>query len=127
MMTDPIADMLTRLRNAQMIGKSEVSLPYSKIKQSIAEILKSSGYLAEVKVVQAGAFSQLVLQLSSAKNIRKIRRISKPGRRIYAKASKMPVVLGGRGVMIVSTSRGIMTDNEARKQRLGGELMCEVQ
>src|SRR5579884_3226265 len=107
MSTDPIADMLTRIRNAQLIGKTEVVLPHSKIKQAIAELMRDKGFLADVAVSQNGSFTILSLTLKdNTTAIRSIRRISKPGRRIYAKRDQIPYVLNGRGMMIVSTSRG---------------------
>ncbi len=127
MMTDPIADMLTRIRNAQMRETAEVVLPNSKTKLAIAKIMFETGYLTDVKTTKNGAFTSLVLGLRTDGHIRSIRRISKPGRRIYAKAGRIPRVLNGRGIMIVSTSRGMMTDRAARAQHLGGELICEVQ
>jgi len=125
-MTDPIADMLTRIRNATMRGNAEVVLPHSKIKAAIAELMQTRGYLAGVKTIQNGVFTTLALQLPADGTISNIRRISKPGRRIYAPASKIPRVQNGHGMMIVSTSQGLMTDEQARKARLGGELICEV-
>lgn len=129
--TDPIADMLTRIRNGQAVGHGFVSVPYSKIKRAIAEILQESGYIAGVKLSQNGAFQSLQLYLSSdqtkaTKPISRLKRISKPGRRVYARSSQIPQVLNGKGMMIISTSKGLMTNRQARKAGLGGELICEV-
>lgn len=128
MTTDPIADMLTRIRNGLMAKHEQLSMPYSKIKETIAQILKANGYLADVKVVQNGAFKALQLDLrnDSTKNITSLVRMSKPGRRIYAKRDEIPQVLGGHGLVIISTSSGIMSGREARQKGLGGELICKV-
>ncbi len=124
--TDPIADMLTRIRNGHLANKAEVLVPYSKIKASIAEILVSNGYLGKVKVDENGAFKQLSVSLS-AKNIpESMVRVSKPGRRIYTKAHEIPTVRSGRGLVIVSTPTGIMSGQDAKKAGLGGELICKV-
>ncbi len=127
--TDPIADMLTRIRNAAQVGKSEVVIPYSKLKHTLADILKKNGYVAGVKKTEAGVFSSLVLNIDptqTTKSITTLERVSKPGRRMYAKRDDIPRVLGGRGIMIVSTSAGVMTGYEARARGLGGELICKV-
>ncbi len=130
MTTDPIADMLTRIRNAVMVGKPAVSLPYSKIKAAIADILVAQGYLVAVEKNQNGAFTVLDLTISGSKKaereIHTLERVSKPGRRVYAGVAEIPRVLSGRGIVIVSTSSGIMTGHEARKKGLGGELICKV-
>lgn len=130
MTTDPIADMLTRIRNAAAVGRPQVSLPYSKIKAAIADILVKQDYLMEAKTIKNGAFASIELTLTGDKQtvreIRKLERISKPGRRVYAGAGEIPRVLSGRGIVIVSTSSGIMTGHEARKKGLGGELICKV-
>jgi small subunit ribosomal protein S8 len=124
---DPIADLLTRIRNAQLARKSEISLPYSKIKESIAKILKDNHYVGEISVVEVGGFKNLHVVLSEDRAaITSIIRVSKPGRRVYSSASDIPAVLGGRGIMIVSTSSGLMTGYQARKKGLGGELICKV-
>jgi small subunit ribosomal protein S8 len=127
--TDPIADMLTRIRNAQMSRRDVVRLPHSKLKQAIAEILKTQGYIDSYSVDNSTAVAQLELQLTGpaqSKSITKLIRVSKPGRRMYAKVDEIPKVLNGRGTMIVSTSAGLMTGSEARSKRLGGELICKV-
>jgi small subunit ribosomal protein S8 len=127
MTTDPIADMLTRIRNGLSANKTMVVVPYSKIKQSIAQILKTNGYITDVKEVKNGAFMMLELKLAgSNKKITTITRVSKPGRRMYTPKSEIPKVLGGRGIVIISTPSGIMTGSEARKKGVGGELICTV-
>lgn len=127
--TDPIADMLSRIRNALAVNKSEIILPHSNIKESVARLLKSSGYIDDVKVKALEVGKSLTLTLhddDSNSRITEIVRLSKPGRRLYTSADKMPSVKQGRGIVIVSTSRGIMTGYQARKQRVGGELICKV-
>ncbi len=127
--SDPIADLLTRIRNAMLAGKNEVRLPASKIKITIAEELQKSGYLAAVKVEKGTPRDTIVITIAEeGKNptITEIARVSKPGRRVYKGASEIPKVKSGRGIVLVSTSKGIMTGQEAVKNRLGGELLCEV-
>ena len=127
MTTDPIADMLTRIRNGLSANKAAVTIPYSKVKLSIAQILKDKGYIANVTETKNGAFAMLEVQLSGAdKKITTITRVSKPGRRMYAPKTEIPNVLGGRGIVIVSTPAGIMTGSDARKKGMGGELICTV-
>ncbi len=127
MTTDPIADMLTRIRNGLSANKTSVVVPYSKIKLSIAQILKDKGFIAGVKETKNGAFASLELQLSgSNRKITTITRVSKPGRRMYAPKTEIPKVLGGRGIVIISTPSGIMTGTEAQKKGVGGELICTV-
>ena len=126
-MTDPIADMLTRIRNAIASRHESVVMPHSKIKEAIAAILKDNGFIADVSVDSQGQFKQLVIQLQTrAEAITKIERVSKPGRRIYAGREDIPLILGGRGVVILSTSAGVMSGREARNKGLGGELICRV-
>ncbi len=127
--TDPIADMLTRIRNAAAADKVEVRLPHSKIKERIAEILVRNGYINGATSVEEGGFRQLVLDIDQQKTDKPITaliRVSKPGRRMYAKRDDIPRILGGRGIIIVSTSAGLMTGYEARAKGLGGELICKV-
>lgn len=129
MNTDPIADMLTRIRNAASASTGVANIPYSKIKEGIAKILQANGFVADVKVEANGAFKQIVVTLNDKKLQEApttLVRISKPGRRVYTGASEIPVVLGGRGIVIVSTPKGLMTGRDARKQGLGGELICKV-
>lgn len=127
--TDPIADLLTRIRNAMLAGKNEVRLPASNIKVTVAEQLKKAGYLTSVKVEKGTPRDTIVITIAGeGKNptITEIKRVSKPGRRVYAGASEIPKVKSGRGIVLVSTSKGVMTGQDAVKQRLGGELLCEV-
>lgn len=127
--TDPIADMLTRIRNASLAGKNEVRLPNSKLKQTVAEQLKKAGYLEAVKVEKAQPQDELVITIyedGRSPVFTEIERVSKPGRRVYAGASDIPKVKNGRGIVLISTSKGVMTGVEAIKQRLGGELICKV-
>jgi small subunit ribosomal protein S8 len=132
MMTDPIADMLTCIRNAVRIERPHVELPLSKVKRGVAEVLKREGYIWDWREEQEeGAPSkQLLIQLKYGPNgervIRNIRRISKPGRRVYSQANRLKPVLNGLGISIISTSRGVISDREARQRNLGGEVLCEV-
>ena len=132
-MTDPIADMLTRLRNANQAYHDQVTMPYSKIKANIAEVLKAEGYIAtwSVEEPEEGAVGKrLVVELKYGQNRERslagIKRVSKPGLRVYTQADKVPRVLGGLGVAVLSTSAGLMSDREARKRRMGGEVLCFV-
>jgi len=129
--TDPIADMLTRIRNAINVRKNEVAMPHSKVKQSVAELLKASGFLHDVSVVDAtaGIGKTLKIVISAEDEnarITEIVRLSKPGRRSYANAKEIPVVKRGRGIVIISTSKGMMTGANAKQQGIGGELICKV-
>ncbi len=133
-MTDPIADMLTRLRNANQAYHDKVTMPYSKIKANIAEVLKAEGYVAswlvEEPAAEAAVGKTLVVELkygpSRERSLAGIRRVSKPGLRVYAKAPELPRVLGGLGVAIISTSQGLLTDRQARKRGVGGEVLAYV-
>lgn len=128
-MTDPIADMLTRIRNGQQAAKREVSMPASKQKLAIAEVLKSEGYIADYEVREQEAKPTLGITLKYYQGspvIATIKRVSRPGLRIYKKSSDIPVVQGGLGVAIVSTSKGVMTDRAARAAGEGGEVLCFV-
>jgi small subunit ribosomal protein S8 len=131
-MTDPIADMLTRIRNANTAMFDTVSMPSSKLKVNLAKVLMKEGYIADYRVetVEGKPGTTLTITLKYSvdrkKTIIGIKRVSKPGLRIYTKADQMPKVLGGVGVAVVSTSHGLMTDREARKARLGGEVLCYV-
>jgi small subunit ribosomal protein S8 len=128
MMTDPIADMLTRLRNAAAIKKDDVTLPLSRVKFEIAKILEKEGYLTHVEKTE-GTHALLKLKLRITPEgaaLRDVKRISKPGRRVYATKSELPRVLNDFGFAVVSTSAGLMTNKEARKRGLGGEIVCEV-
>ena len=129
-MTDPIADMLTRIRNANQMRYKEVEVPASKIKLSIAEILKNEGYISDYKVKKNNVQDIIVLNLKYGQNkervITGLKRISKPGLRVYSKAEELPRVLNGLGIAIISTSKGLMVDREARKQSLGGEVVAYI-
>ncbi|MDB5164352.1 MAG: ribosomal protein [Candidatus Saccharibacteria bacterium] len=127
--TDPIADMLTRIRNAISVRKSEILVPHSKVKESVAELLVKNGFLSKVEVNELGVGKMMKITIYSEDtnpNITSIVRLSKPGRRQYANAGHIPTVKRGRGIVIISTSKGMMTGDEARQEHLGGELMCEV-
>jgi small subunit ribosomal protein S8 len=127
--TDPIADMLTRIRNAINVRKNEVDVPYSRIKESIAKLLKDNGFITNVSVSGEGIGKKLTITINPAESnavITEIVRMSKPGRRHYASVDDIPQVKRGRGIVIVSTSQGVMTGADARAKRLGGELICKV-
>lgn len=128
-MSDPIADMLTRVRNAQAAFKAEVAMPSSKGKQAIAGVLKSEGYIADFVVRESGDKPELVIALKYFEGrpvIESLKRVSRPGLRIYRGKDELPRVLGGLGVAIISTSRGVMTDRAARAAGEGGEVLCTV-
>ena len=129
-MTDPIADMLTRIRNAQMAEKSQVSMPASKIRTAVAHILSQEGFIAGIEESEeTGGKRQLHLELRYHQGrpvIQKIQRVSRPGRRRYAKAGEIPKVLNGLGITVVTTSKGVLSDRQARKENVGGELLCTV-
>jgi len=131
-MTDPIADMLTRIRNANTAMHDDVRMPSSKVKEALAAILKQEGYIESFSVAdnvdRPGRTLTVVMKYSPERlrTISGLRRVSKPGLRVYSKSDKVPRVLGGLGVAIVSTSQGLMTDREARKRRVGGEILCFV-
>ena len=128
--TDTIADMLTRIRNANQMRYQEVSVPASNLKVSLAKILKEEGFIEDYKVVNDNVQGTIELTLKYGQNkervITGLKRISKPGLRVYAKASEVPKVLNGLGIAVISTSRGVMTDKEARKENLGGEVLCYI-
>ncbi len=127
--TDPIADLLTRIRNAKMVGKTEVRVPASNMKEVIAKQLVKSGYLAGVKREADKPRDTLVITINKSGEsctIHEITRLSKPGRRVYVKADEIPRVKSGRGIVLVSTSKGVVTGQDAVKQRLGGELLLKV-
>lgn len=132
-MTDPIADMLTRIRNAMAVRKADVVLPYSKVKHSIADILQRTGYVKSVSKIDKGSngkpFDELKIGLKyngKEPAISKLKRISKPGRRIYASKDDLPIVLNNIGIAIISTPQGMMTNKEARNKNVGGEVICEI-
>ena len=128
MMTDPIADLLTRIRNIILTGQRQVEVPSSGIKRGIASILKKEGYIRDFEHLQDGKQGLLRIYLKSGNRsaITGLKRISKPGLRIYANKDELPRVLGGLGIAIISTSQGLMTDHEARRAGLGGEVICYV-
>ena len=128
-MTDPIADMLTRIRNGQSAGKKSVSMPSSKLKVAIAKVLKEEGYIAEYTTETRGSHTEMTIVLkyfNGVPVIEKVKRISTPGLRIYKSKDELPKVLGGLGIAIVSTSNGVMTDRAARAIGHGGEVICTV-
>lgn len=127
--TDPIADMLTRIRNAAMAGKHQTVVPYSKLKETIAQQLVKTNYLAHVKVSGEGVQKLLEIVINDEGHncaFTEVARMSKPGRRVYAGADEIPRIKNGRGIVLVSTSKGVMSGTEARQKRLGGELICKI-
>ncbi len=130
MMTDPIADMLTRIRNAVRVERPYVEMPISKVKRGLADVLKREGYIWDWEEVVQTPAAQLRIELKYGPNgervIQKVRRVSSPGRRVYRKARELRPILNGMGISIVSTSRGVVSDREARQRNLGGEVLCEV-
>jgi len=130
MMTDPIADMLTRIRNAVRVERPFVDMPISKVKRGLADVLKREGYIWDWQEVEDAPVGQLRIELKYGPNgervLQKIRRVSKPGRRVYSRAKDLRPVLNGLGIRIISTSRGVVSDREARQRNLGGEVLCEV-
>jgi small subunit ribosomal protein S8 len=130
MMTDPIADMLTRIRNGAMARHDRVEMPHSKLKEHVAGVLKSEGYVDDVRTSESENPKMLVVVLRYGRDrqsaIDGLRRVSTPGRRVYVRHDRIDRVCSGMGISILSTSRGVMTDREARRQRVGGELLCEV-
>lgn len=127
--TDPVADMLSRIRNAVAVGKREVSMPHSKVKAAIVALLKKNNYVDDVRVSGEGIAKTLTIVLHDAQSnarITEIDRLSKPGRRYYVSAQEIPTVKRGRGLVIVSTSKGMLTGEDAKTQRIGGELICKV-
>ncbi len=129
-MSDPISDLLTRIRNGQRSGKIEISMPASKLKRAVTEVLKSEGYVEDYRVDEGGAKPTLTVQLKYHEGrpvIERIERVSRPGLRIFRGKGELPKVRGGLGVAIVSTSRGVMSDREARAGGHGGEVLCVVE
>jgi small subunit ribosomal protein S8 len=130
MMTDPIADMLTRIRNAVRVERPHVQMPASKVKKGLAEVLKRVGYIWDWEEVEADPAKQLRIYLKYGPNgekvIRHIKRVSKPGRRVYSGSADLHPILNGLGISIISTSRGVVSDREARQRKLGGEILCEL-
>jgi ribosomal protein S8 len=128
-LTDPIADMLTRIRNGNMAKHTEVKVPFSKIKESMANILKNEGYITSYEIKEEGNIRDIVVTLKYMDGdavIKGLKRISKPGRRVYTSVENLPKVLGGLGIAIVSTPKGVITDKECRKHSVGGEVLCYV-
>ncbi len=128
--SDPIADMLTRIRNAGMVSHEGVEMPSSKLKLELAKVLKSEGFIADYAEELNGKFKTLKITLKYDQNrkpvITKLQRVSKPGLKMYSKSKNLPQVLGGMGIAIISTSKGLLTDRKARKENLGGEVLCYV-
>ena len=129
-MTDPIADMLTRIRNALAVNKETVEIPSSNMKKAIAEIMLKEGYVADVKLVEDGYAGKLVVTLKYAGKkksvINALQRISRPGLRVYANVENMPKVMDGLGIAIISTNKGVMTDKQAKAANVGGEVLCYI-
>lgn len=129
-MTDPIADMLTRIRNGAQASHPTVDIPSSKLKVALAKVLKEEGYIADYEVKKVGKFDVITITLKYDSNnkpvITKLVRVSKPGLKTYSKAKNLEKVLGGLGIAVVSTSKGLMTDRKARKENIGGEVLCYV-
>jgi len=130
MMTDPIADMLTRIRNAALARHERAEMPHSNLKEHLAGVLKGEGFIDDVRVSEGEGLKTLTLVLRYGRDrqsaIDGVRRVSRPGRRVYVPHDRIPRVYSGLGISILSTSRGLMSDREARRQKVGGELMCEV-
>jgi len=128
--TDPIGDMLTRIRNAQQRGKSTVSSPSSRLRERVLEVLQAEGYIRSFRVTQQGnGQAELEVELKYFDGepvIRELKRVSKPGRRVYASVTDLPTIYNGLGVAIMSPSKGVMSDNDAREQNVGGEVLCTV-
>jgi small subunit ribosomal protein S8 len=131
-MTDPVADMLTRIRNANTAMHDDVRMPASKLKESLADVLKKEGYITGFEITENSDGPGRILKIDMkyspqrARVISGLKRVSKPGLRVYTKSTEIPRVLGGLGVAVVSTSKGLMTDREARKRHMGGEILCYV-
>lgn len=129
MITDPIGDFITRIKNAVMAKHNTVAVPYSKLKESLGDILKKEGYITDMVIDTTKPFPELVMTLKyvgKAAAVTDVRRMSKPGRRLYVPAKQIPRALGGYGITIVSTNRGVLTDADARKMNVGGELLCQI-
>lgn len=129
-MSDPLADMLTRIRNGVQVKFSSVDIPLSNVKKNVAKILKEEGYINDYHIIDDGLQGSLRVDLKYDQNnqgvITGIRRVSKPGRRVYLKADNIPKVMSGLGISVISTSKGVVADTDARKQGVGGEVLCEV-
>jgi small subunit ribosomal protein S8 len=129
-MTDPVADLLTRIRNANAIGVRRVNAPYSNLKKNVLRVLKETGFIVDYEPVMEGSKGQLRIDLKygsdGEKVIRHIQRVSKPGRRVFSSCAELPSILNGLGVAVVSTSKGVVSNGEAKKLGVGGEVLCEV-
>jgi len=126
MLTDPIADLLTRIRNAAMARKDSVTVPFSNMKMAVLKVLQARGFIQEFNKVKNHDFEEIMIVLSPEHQDISLKKISKPGQRIYVKTSQLKKINGGLGVAVLSTPKGIMSGEEAKKQKLGGELICEV-
>ena len=130
MVSDPISDLLTRIRNAVMVSKSNIEIPHSKFKFQLTSLLKDEGYVSDIKITGEGTKKIINIELKYSEDgssvISGMNRLSKPGNRVYSSFDKLPRNNGGLGTVVVSTSRGLLSDSEARKRKLGGELICEV-
>lgn len=126
MNTDPIADLLTRIRNASKKSHTNVSMPYSKIKENIIKVIKEKGFLGDYKVESDKNFKTITITLKEERQDMTLKRISKPGQRIYIKKNELKPIKSGLGILVISTSKGIMSNIEAKKQNLGGEVICEI-
>jgi small subunit ribosomal protein S8 len=130
MLSDPISDMLTRIRNAVSVERPHVDIPLSKVKRGLADVLKREGYIWDWQIIDAEPVKQLRLELKYGPNgehiIQSIKRISKPGRRVYRGSTELKPILNGMGITVLSTSGGVVSDREARQKKLGGEVLCEV-
>ena len=130
MLSDPIADMLTRIRNAVSVERPHVDIPLSKVKRGLADVLKREGYIWDWQVIEAEPVQQLRLELKYGPNgehvIQSIKRVSKPGRRVYRGSADLRPILNGMGITVLSTSSGVVSDREARQKKLGGEVLCEL-
>ena len=126
MLTDPIADLLTRIRNAYLARKESLSVPHSKTKMAILEVMKKRKFISDFKEGKGEKFPEITIDLNQARRAITLKRVSKPGQRIYVKSSQVKKVNGGLGVAIISTPKGVLSGEEAQKQNLGGEIMCEI-
>ncbi len=126
MITDPIADLLTRIRNAVKAKHAKTSVPYSRLKVSILNVLKKNDYISDHKTIKGKSFDEIEITLKESFNELNLKRVSKPGQRIYLKKAEIKPVLNGYGIGVISTPKGVMTTQEARKSGLGGELICEI-
>ena len=126
MLTDPIADLLTRIRNAAMARKGVITAPYSRVKLGVLKVLQERGFIQEYNTVKNGDFEEIKIVLNPQRKDLNLKRVSKPGQRIYVKTTQLKKINGGLGVAVVSTPKGIMSAEQAKEQKLGGELICEI-